>query len=57
LDTSGIDLYDAGGINAKHVITLTTTCTTGLHVFKLKINGKNANSSNYGIAIYGVMLQ
>lgn len=51
LDTQGIDLYAAAPEEYEAVITLNTACVVGMNIVKLKVNTKNASSSDYTVQI------
>lgn len=57
LDSSGYDLYASTSVDSVLIITLTIPLARGWNQIKIKMNGKNAASSNYGFGCYGVRLQ
>lgn len=54
LDSSGYDDYAAATAAVFRRITLTESIKRGLNTIELRVNGKNASSSNYYILVYGV---
>jgi hypothetical protein len=52
LDTAGFDLYAAALAAYLVSITLTTKPKPGLNTFEMRINGKNAASSDYCLQMY-----
>lgn len=54
LDSSGYDDYNATDANTTRNITLIQPIRKGWNEIKLKLNGKNAASTNYGIDVYGI---
>lgn len=57
LDSSGYDDYAAGTTDSSREITLTETVHNGYNIIELRVNSKNAASSGYLLAVYGVMVQ
>jgi len=57
LDSSGYDDYAAGSTDSFRDITLTEPIVKGSNMVELRINGKNASSTNYLIYHRGSSLQ
>jgi hypothetical protein len=57
LHSSGYDDYNATGIAINREINVANKISRGNNVIKIKINGKNALSSNYNIQVLGASLQ
>lgn len=54
LDSSGYDNYSSSGVIIQRQITPTQPIVAGLNTIEMRVNGKNASSTNYGISTYGV---
>jgi hypothetical protein len=57
LDSSGYDEYAATSTTTLTTITLSQSINYGWNELKFVVNGKNTNSANYIIQIYGVRLR
>lgn len=57
LDSAGYDDYAAvAGANYRHII-LAQPIRVGQNIIELRVNGKNAASTGYYVAVYGASLQ
>lgn len=57
LDSSGYDNYNGTTSTLQRYITLTLRIVKGKNVIELRVNGKNALSTNYTVNVFGISLQ